>query len=120
MRYRLEMFLRVIVRAGISLYGHYPSTDTSESIPLKQVITLKTKVSLIRRLPKGSSIGYADGIHRAFTNKGEVLINERLYPIVGTVTMDQIMVDIGDDPVKVGDDVIFWGDTPQDRGAVLE
>jgi len=102
------------VRAGISLYGHYPSTDTSESIPLKQVITLKTKVSLIRRLPKGSSIGYADGIHRAFTNKGEVLINERLYPIVGTVTMDQIMVDIGDDPVKVGDDVIFWGDTPQD------
>lgn len=48
------------------------------------------------------------------------MINERLYPIVSTATMDQIMVDIGDDPVKVGNDVIFWGDTPQDRGAVLE
>ncbi|MCG2715074.1 MAG: alanine racemase [Candidatus Marinimicrobia bacterium] len=121
-----------MVRAGISLYGHYPSTDTSESIRLKQVMTLKTKVSSTRRLPKGSSIsygrkyftdketsiavlpiGYADGIHRAFINLGEVIINGKLYPMVGTVTMDQIMVDIGDDPVKVGDDVIFWGDTPQ-------
>ncbi len=121
-----------MVRAGISLYGHYPSTNTSESIRLKQVMTLKTKVSSTRHLPKGSSIsygqkyittkettiavlpiGYADGIHRAFTNRGEVLINGKLYPMVGTVTMDQIMVDIGDDPVKVGDDVIFWGDTPQ-------
>ena len=121
-----------MVRAGISLYGHYPTTETSESIPLKQVMTLKTKVSSTRRLPKGSSvsygrkyimikettiavlpIGYADGIHRAFTNLGEVLINGKLYPMVGTITMDQIMVDIGDDPVKVGDDVIFWGDTPQ-------
>ena len=127
------------MRAGISLYGHYPSTDTSESIPLKQVMTLKTKVSLIRRLPKGSSIsygrkyftnketsiavlsiGYADGIHRAFTNLGEVLINGKLYPMVGTVTMDQIMVDIGDDPVKVGDDVIFWGDTPQGSSQATE
>jgi len=121
-----------MVRAGISLYGHYPSTETSESIRLKQVMILKTKVSSTRRLPKGSSIsygqkyittkettiavlpiGYADGIHRAFTNLGEVLINGKLYPMVGTITMDQIMVDIGDDPVKVGDDVIFWGDTPQ-------
>jgi len=121
-----------IVRAGISLYGHYPSTNTSESIPLKQVMTLKTKVSSTRRLPKGSSIsygrkyitpkettiavlpiGYADGILRVFSNTGAVLINEKLYPIVGTITMDQIMVDVGDDPVKVGDEVIFWGDTPQ-------
>ncbi|HCL00082.1 MAG TPA: alanine racemase [Candidatus Marinimicrobia bacterium] len=121
-----------IVRAGISLYGHYPSTDTSESISLKQVMTLKTKVSSTRRLPKGSSIsygrkyitpkettiavlpiGYADGILRAFSNMGAVLINGKLYPIVGVVTMDQIMVDVGDDPVRVADDVIFWGDTPQ-------
>ncbi|MCK4715820.1 MAG: alanine racemase [Candidatus Marinimicrobia bacterium] len=121
-----------MVRAGISLYGHYPSMNTSESIRLKQVMTLKTKVSSTRRLPKGSSIsygrkyittkettiavlpiGYADGIHRAMTNNADVLINGKLYPIVGTVTMDQIMVDIGDDPVKVSDDVIFWGDTPQ-------
>ncbi|MFH2048327.1 MAG: alanine racemase [bacterium] len=121
-----------MVRAGISLYGHYPSTVTSKSIPLKQVMTLKTHVGLVRRLAAGSSvsygrkfitdketsvavlpIGYADGIHRAMTNNADVLINGKLYPLVGTVTMDQIMIDVGDDPVKVGDEVIFWGDTKQ-------
>jgi len=121
-----------MVRAGISLYGHFPTTETSESIPLKQVMTLKTHVGLVRRISAGTSvsygrkfiteretsiailaIGYADGIHRAITNNGDVLINGILYPIVGTVTMDQIMVNVGDDPVKVGDEVVFWGDTPQ-------
>jgi len=125
-----------MVRVGISLYGHYPSTETSESIPLKQVMTLKTKVLQIRRLLKGTNIsygchfttnketsiavlpiGYADGIHRAFTDKGKVMINGKLYPIVGTVTMDLIMVDIGDDPIKPGDEVIFWGNSP---GGILQ
>ncbi|MDO9549163.1 MAG: alanine racemase [Candidatus Marinimicrobia bacterium] len=120
-----------MVRAGISLYGHYPTTETSESIPLKQVMTLKTHVGLVRRLAAGSSvsygrkfiaeketsvavlpIGYADGIHRAMTNNADVLINGKLYPLVGTLTMDQIMVNVGDDPVNVGDAAIFWGDTP--------
>ena len=119
-----------MVRVGISLYGHYPSTETLESIPLKQVMTLKSKVLQIRRLPRGTNvsygchfttkketsiailpIGYADGIHRAFTNKGKVMIKGKLYPIVGTVTMDLIMVDIGDDPIKAGDEVIFWGNS---------
>jgi len=123
-----------MVRAGISLYGHYPTTVTSQSIPLKQVMTLKTHVGLIRRLMAGSSvsygrkfitekdtsiavlpIGYADGIHRIMTNNADVMINGKLYPIVGTITMDQIMVDVGDDPVKIGDEVIFWGDTPMGK-----
>jgi len=121
-----------MVRAGISLYGHYPTTETSESIPLKQVMTLKTHVGLLRRIKKGNSIsygrrftadkdttvavlpiGYADGIHRAMTNNADVLINGKLYPVVGTVTMDQIMVNVGDDPVSIGDKAVFWGDTPQ-------
>jgi len=120
-----------MVRAGISLYGHYPTTVTSRSIPLKQVMTLKTHVGLVRRLVAGSSvsygrkfitekdtsiavlpIGYADGIHRTMTNNADVIINGKLYPLVGTITMDQIMVDVGDDPVNIGDEVIFWGDTP--------
>jgi len=117
-----------MVRAGIILYGYYPSLETSESIPLRQVMSLKTRVLEIRRLPAGAHIsygcryttsqatrlvvlpiGYADGIHRAFTNKGIVLINGKKYPIVGTVTMDQIMVEVGDDPVRIGDEVLFWG-----------
>lgn len=121
-----------IVRVGISLYGHYPSTETSESIPLKQVMTLKTNIILVRRLPKGTNIsygcqyqtqkdtniatlpiGYADGIFRYFTNVGKVLINGNLYPMVGTITMDQIMVDVGNDPVKEGDEVIIWGNSPE-------
>ncbi|HDP67725.1 MAG TPA: alanine racemase [Candidatus Marinimicrobia bacterium] len=121
-----------LVRAGISLYGHYPSLVTSESIPLKQVMTFKTHVGLVRRLPAGSSVsygrkyitrqetsiavlpvGYADGIPRAMTNNADVLINGKLYPVVGIVTMDQVMVDVGDDPVKVGDEAVFWGDTKQ-------
>lgn len=121
-----------MVRVGISLYGHYPSTETSESIPLKQVMTLKTKVLLVRRIPKGANIsygcryqtqkdtniatlpiGYADGIFRYFTNIGKVLINGNLYPIVGTVTMDQIMVDVRNDPIKEGDEVIIWGNSPE-------
>lgn len=119
-----------LVRAGISLYGHYPSLVTSESIPLKQVMTFKTHVGLVRRLPAGSSVsygrkyiteketsiavlpvGYADGIPRAMTNNADVLINGKLYPVVGIVTMDQVMVNVGDDPVKVGDEAVFWGDT---------
>lgn len=121
-----------MVRAGISLYGHYPSPVTSESIPLKQVMTFKTRVSLVRRLPKGVSVsygrqyytpketsiavlpaGYADGVPRAFTNSADVLIKGKLYPVVGIVTMDQVMVAVGDDDIQIGDEAIFWGDTPQ-------
>ena len=107
------------VRSGIIMYGHYPSVETSRSIPLKQVMTFKTYVSHLRNLPKDHPIsygrrwvtseatriavipvGYADGIPRAMTNKGEVLINGARYPMVGTITMDQTMIHIGDAPVK--------------------
>jgi alanine racemase len=122
-------------RSGIMLYGHYPSTQTSQSIPLKQVMTLKTVVAQIRRLPAGHSvsygrrwkterettiavlpIGYADGIRRHLTNRLQVLINGRRYPAVGAITMDQTMVDMGDDPVTIGDEVLIWGDA--DHGSI--
>ena len=120
-----------LVRPGIALYGHYPTTETSESFPLRQVMTLKTKIAQIREMPGDASIsygrryftknatriavlniGYADGIQRAFTNKGEVMINGKMFPMVGTVTMDQIMVEVGDAPVKTGADVLIWGNSP--------
>jgi len=127
------------VRPGVSLYGHYPSTETSASIPLRQVMTFKTHVSHVRTLPAGHPVsycrrfvtpaetriavlpvGYADGYRRAFTNNAEVLIRGKRYPVVGTVTMDQTMVRIGDDPIHPGDPVILWGDGPQGSIQALE
>ncbi|MEE4112071.1 MAG: alanine racemase [Desulfobacteraceae bacterium] len=126
-------------RSGIMLYGHYPSMETSRSIPLKQVMTLKTFVAHLRRLPAGHNvsygrrwkterettiavlpIGYADGVRRHLTGRLQVMIGRRRYPVVGTITMDQIMVDVGDDRVTVGDDVLIWGDTEVGRIQVLD
>lgn len=120
------------VRPGILMYGHRPSPETSISIIPKQVMTFKTTVSHIRDITAGSPIsygrrwraerntkiavlpvGYADGIRRSLTNKGKVLIEGRIYPMVGTVTMDHVMIDVGDDPIRPGAEVILWGDSSQ-------
>lgn len=127
------------VRPGILMYGHYPSSETSESIKPRQVMTLKTYVAHVRKMPTGHPVsygrrwitkeptkiavlplGYADGICRRFTNKGEVLIQGKRYPMVGAVTMDQIMVDVGKDPIRVGDEVIIWGESSQGTIQALE
>lgn len=122
-------------RSGISLYGHYPSREVQPCIPLKQVMELSVPVAHIRRLPKGRDvsygrrwrtpkettlavlpIGYADGVRRHLGGKMRVMIRGKKYPVVGTITMDQIMVDMGDDPVSVGDPVLIWGDAPEGGG----
>jgi alanine racemase len=119
------------VRPGILMYGHYPSKETSRSIVPRQVMSLKTYVAHLRQMPGGHPIsygrrwitpgptriavlpiGYADGLSRRLTNNGEVSIRGRLYPIVGTVTMDCTMVNVGNDPVAVGDEVLVWGESP--------
>jgi alanine racemase len=124
------------VRPGILMYGHYPSKETSRCIRPRQVMSLKTYVAHLRQMPGGHPvsygrrwitpgrtriavlpIGYADGLSRRFTNNGEVLIRGRRYPIVGTVTMDYIMVNVADGPVEVGDEVLLWGESP---GGVIE
>lgn len=120
------------VRPGILLYGHYPSGETSRCMEPRQVMTLKTYVAHVREMPEGHSVsygrrwtaprrtkvavlpvGYADGISRKFTNTGEVLIRGKRYPMVGTVAMDYTMVNVGDDPVAVEDEVLLWGESPQ-------
>jgi alanine racemase len=120
------------VRPGILLYGHYPSSETTRSIEIRQVMTLKTFVAHIRKIPadfpvsygrKWTSekpttiavlpIGYADGIQRSLSNIGEVLIKGKRYPQVGRVTMDHIMIDVGNDQIRPGDPVVIWGEEPQ-------
>ena len=117
-----------MVRPGIALYGYYPSLNTSESIKLYPVMSLVSKVSTIKKIKKGESvsysrkyytkketkiisipIGYADGFTRGLTNKAEAIIKGRIYRQVGTVTMDRIMFDVGNDNINVDDDVILIG-----------
>jgi alanine racemase len=117
-----------MVRPGIMLYGYYPSHQTSESVPIRPVLTLKSEVSLVKWIEPGESVsygrrfiakrrtqiatlplGYADGYMRLLTGKGEVLIGGRRFSVVGTICMDQIMVDAGSSDVSAGDEAVLIG-----------
>jgi len=118
-----------LVRVGLGLYGLRPASHIGENIELRPTMRVLSRVSHTRRLPAGTRpsygrirplpsestvatvpIGYADGVARRLgSTGGEVLINGRRYPFAGTVTMDQIVIDVGDDPVSVGDEVMLLG-----------
>jgi alanine racemase len=118
-----------LVRPGIMLYGSYPSPAFQALIPLKPVMTLKTRIHFLKSVPSGTRIsyggtfttkresliatlpiGYADGYSRHLSNHGEVLIHGKRAPVAGKVCMDFIMVDVTDIPrVSVGDEVILMG-----------
>lgn len=117
-----------MVRPGISLYGYYPSLETSESIKLKPVMSLYSKVASVKQIKKGDTVsygrkytakrktkivsvplGYADGINRGLSNKMEVLIKGKKYKQVGIVAMDRIMINVNNNDVKVGDKVFVFG-----------
>ena len=118
------------VRAGIVLYGYYPSEDVlKQNLDLKKAISIKTQVAHIKILDKNEyvsygrkfkterksiiatlPIGYADGYSRALTGKAKVIINGKFAPVVGTICMDQCMIDVTDiGDVHVGDEVIVLG-----------
>ncbi len=118
-----------LVRPGIMLYGSYPAKRFQQSIDLKPVMNLTTKIISLKKVPQGTSIsygrtftckresliatlpiGYADGYSRSLSNRGEVLIRERKAPVVGVVCMDLVMIDVTDIPgVALGDEVILMG-----------
>ena len=118
-----------MVRPGIMIYGYYPDKSTPKTIELKPGMSFLTRVSFLKKVEKGTSIGYgrtwfaqedtwiatipvgyADGFNRLFSNKGRVLINGRSYPVVGRVCMDQSMVNLGPQTdVKIGDTVTLMG-----------
>ena len=117
-----------LVRPGIILYGYEGAEDTLEKIKLKPIAKLKAKISFLKVVDKGTSIGYnrsfitnketkvatvpigyADGFRRDFSNGWEVLINGVKVPIIGKVCMDSFMVDVTKiENVKIGDEVIIW------------
>ena len=118
-----------MVRPGIIMYGLYPSTEFKKKYDIQPVLSLKSKVSFIKKTGPGRTIsygkthvvenattiatiplGYGDGYNRLLSNKGRVLIRGEYAPLVGRVTMDQIMVDVGHIPeVRVGDEVVLIG-----------
>ncbi len=118
-----------MVRPGIMLYGMYPSLEVNvKEVQLKPAFMLKTKVVFIKRVAQGSTIsygrkyivpsestivtipiGYADGWSRRLSGKAEVLISGKRFPIVGTICMDFCMVDVGDEPVEIGQEVVLIG-----------
>lgn len=132
------------VRAGIAIYGISPGPGVDRLCgELRPALTLSARVSLVKRVAAGSSvsygwrhrfdrdttvatvpIGYADGVPRRLgtlvdggvTRSGaDVLIGGRRCPIVGVVTMDQFMVDVGDVPVAPGDEVVLIGEQHDER-----
>ena len=118
-----------MVRAGIILYGLYPSDDViKERIDLKQVMSLKAEVSHVKELEAGTGvsyglkyvtpgkrkiatvpIGYADGYTRMLSGKAEVLVKGVKVPVVGRICMDQCLIDVTGIDVKIGDEVILFG-----------
>jgi len=124
-----------MVRPGLMVYGYYPSPEVSRELKLSPALSLKTKIVLIRDLPKGASvsygrtyitpkkskvavlpIGYGDGYSRHFSNRGKVLIRGRKVPIVGRICMDQTMVDVSElREAKVGDEIVIIGSQDQEK-----
>lgn len=123
-----------MVRVGLALYGYLPDAWLGEELSarglaLRPALSLRARVVARRRVEAGSRpsygrrravasaagiatvpFGYADGYPRRLFGAGaEVLINERRYPLAGNVTMDQILVDCGDDEVALGDEVVLLG-----------
>jgi alanine racemase len=122
-----------IIRSGIALFGLSPDIKTigdSSSLGLKPAMKLKAKLNLVKEVKAGSSVGYggtavlksdtklgvvalgyADGIPRSTNNLAGVFVDKKRAPIIGRVSMDQFVVDLGiTSTAKTGDEVIVFGD----------
>ena len=118
-----------MVRLGIAVYGLEPFEGASEIARLIPALTLKSRIVQLKQVPSGSGIsygrrfiaqrptwiatvpiGYADGYSRLLSGKGEALVHGQRVPVVGTICMDQHMLDVSDVPgVQKGDEVVLIG-----------
>jgi alanine racemase len=118
-----------MVRSGLAIYGISPVHVNRNLIPLRPVMTAKTRIVQIRRLSAGTtvgyertyklsenarvatlSVGYSDGFPRLLSNRGKVLVGGEERPVIGRVTMNIINVRLEEsDPVSVGDEVVLLG-----------
>ena len=118
-----------MVRPGIMVYGHCDFDPICPSVELRPALTLKSKIVFLKTLPPGCTvsygrtyttecetviatvpIGYADGYSRRLSNKADVLVHGVRVPVIGTVCMDQMMLDVSQlQDVCVGDEVVLYG-----------
>jgi alanine racemase len=122
-----------LVRPGVAVYGLDPLGGDPRRHGLRPAMTVRAQVALAKRVPAGSGVsyghtytteaettlalvpaGYADGVPRAAGNRAPVLAGGQQRRIAGRVCMDQFVLDVGDAPVRAGDEVVLWG--PGDRG----
>jgi len=123
-----------MVRCGIAVYGLDPfGRDPSEQV-LEPALALRSYVADVKRFEAGASagygrqwraeretwvgvlpIGYGDGYRRGLGNRAQVLINGRRHPVVGTVSMDNITVEVGDAEVAIGDSATLLGADGDER-----
>src|SRR3990167_10155345 len=123
-----------MVRPSLLTFGYVPTFSPEALREIEPCFSLKTKVSYFKVVEKGVGIsyghsyitdkqtrivtipvGYGDGYRRSLSNRGFVLIRGNRFPIVGTICMDQMMIDIGDHEVYVGDEVVLIGKQGNDE-----
>jgi alanine racemase len=124
-----------LARCGIAIYGCDPMHEDPALRELEPALELLSYVAAVKRAAPGDSagygrrfiaeretwigtlpIGYGDGVRRALTNNCDVLIGGRRYPLVGTVSMDNITVDLGGEPVvATGDEAVIIGSSGSER-----
>jgi alanine racemase len=126
---RLDM-----IRCGIAIYGMDPFQRDPADHGLRPALELISYVAEVKRARAGESVGYGrrfiaqrdtwvatvpvgygDGVRRGLTNRAEVLIGGRRHPLAGTVSMDNVTVDLGAEPASIGDEVVLLG-----RGILAE
>lgn len=117
-----------MIRPGLGLYGQHAAPEMQTAFPLRAAMTLQSEIVYLKRVRHGESIsynrlwsapedvwiatvpvGYGDGFPRLLSGRAHVLIGGKRYPIVGTICMDQFMVNLGQDRHSVGKPVVLWG-----------
>ncbi|MFH1826557.1 MAG: alanine racemase [bacterium] len=118
-----------MVRVGLMMYGLYPEGNSRNKVRLEPALSFKSRVTYLKKITTGTPVsygctyvatknttiatipvGYADGYSRRLSGRGQVLIRGKRFPVVGRVTMDLTMVDVGDSKVDVGDEVVLIGE----------
>jgi len=117
-----------MVRPGIMLFGVYPSKNIKKNILVRPALTWKSLVVYFKVIKAGNAVGYGltwqpdhniravtvpvgygDGYFRSMSHKAKVLLNGKLYPVVGNISMDQIVVNIENDSAYNSDEIILLG-----------
>ena len=119
-----------MVRFGLAAYGLSPYPDRRPAdLGLRPAMTMTAPVTSIKRVPAGEGVsygylfrperdttiavvpvGYSDGVDRAASDRASVTIGRRTYRVRGRIAMNALVIDVGDDPVEVGDEVVLFGD----------